>query len=54
MAKIMISSILITFSTRIRDYVSLWPRIKLQQNSFKQNRLLVQCWLKPRPRINTK
>ncbi|MFQ6668888.1 hypothetical protein Gotur_034361 [Gossypium turneri] len=35
--------VLINFSIRIRDYVSPQPRIKPQQNSFKQNRQLVRC-----------
>ncbi|MBA0838246.1 hypothetical protein Goarm_010319 [Gossypium armourianum] len=52
--KNMIPSIWKKFSTRIGDDVIPWPWIKLQQNSFKQNRLLVQCWLKPTPRRNTK
>ncbi|MFQ6664554.1 hypothetical protein Gotur_031625 [Gossypium turneri] len=54
MMKNMIPSIWIKFSIRIQVYVSPQPQIKLQQNFFKQNWLLVQCWLKLRPRRNTK
>ncbi|MFQ6668889.1 hypothetical protein Gotur_034361 [Gossypium turneri] len=43
MMKNMIQNIWINFSIRIRDYVSPQPRIKPQQNSFKQNRQLVRC-----------
>ncbi|MBA0823175.1 hypothetical protein Goarm_019922 [Gossypium armourianum] len=35
MMKNMIPSTWIIFSTKIRNYVSLWPQIKQQQNSFK-------------------
>ncbi|MFQ6654951.1 hypothetical protein Gotur_025712 [Gossypium turneri] len=37
------SKYLDNFSTRIQDYVSPQPRIKPQQNSFKQSRQLVRC-----------
>ncbi|MFQ6646399.1 hypothetical protein Gotur_019339 [Gossypium turneri] len=43
MMKNMIQNIWIIFSTRIQDYVSPQPRIKPQQNFFKQSRQLVQC-----------
>ncbi|MFQ6621321.1 hypothetical protein Gotur_002447 [Gossypium turneri] len=39
----MIPNIRIISSIKIQDYVSSRLQIKLQQNSFKKNRLLVQC-----------
>ncbi|MBA0759213.1 hypothetical protein Gotri_022133 [Gossypium trilobum] len=39
----MIPNIWIISSIKIQDYVSSRLQIKLQQNSFKKNRLLVQC-----------
>ncbi|MBA0755801.1 hypothetical protein Gogos_020041, partial [Gossypium gossypioides] len=43
MMKNMIQNIWIIFSIRIQDFVSLQPRIKPQQNSFKHSRQLVRC-----------